>query len=114
MNKKELLELVKTGEGLTLEFKESVRSDIGRDICAFANSKGGKIILGIKDNGEIKGINITNSLKSQIQSSARNIDPTLSVETEIVENVLIVIVHEGSKKPYSVNGRFFLRIGANC
>jgi len=31
MDKKELLELIKTGEGLTLEFKESVSSNLGRE-----------------------------------------------------------------------------------
>ncbi|MFH1246787.1 MAG: RNA-binding domain-containing protein, partial [Candidatus Micrarchaeota archaeon] len=113
MNKKELLELIKTGEGLTLEFKEDIGSNLGKEICAFANSNGGKIVLGIKDNGEILGIKITNSLKSQIQSYARNIDPTFSVETEDVENTLVIHVLEVKKKPYSVNGQFFLRVGAN-
>ena len=114
MDKEELLELLKTGEGLTLEFKENVSSHLGKEICAFANSKGGRVILGVKDNGDILGIKITNALKSQIQTFARNIDPVFSVETDEVENVLIISVPEGKKKPYSVNGQFFLRIGANC
>jgi len=104
MNKKELLELINTGEGLTTEFKEDVSSSLGKEICAFANSQGGKIILGVKDNGEIIGVEITNLLKSQIQNFARNIDPTLTVEVEEVENLLVVHIPEGNKKPYSVNG----------
>lgn len=40
-----------------LEFKEcssgNLPTNIGRAICAFANSKGGKILLGVKDNGQI-------------------------------------------------------------
>ena len=113
MNKKELLKLIGIGEGLTLEFKEDISSNLGKEICALANTNGGKIVLGIKDNGEISGIKITNALKSQIQSFARNIDPTLSVETEDVENMLVIHVPEGKKKPYSVNGQFFIRVGAN-
>ena len=112
MNKNELLELVKTGEGLTLEFKENIGSNLGREICAFANGNGGKIVLGVKDNGEILGVRITNSLKSQIQSYARNIDPAFSVETEDLENILVIHVPEGKKKPYTANGQFFLRVGA--
>jgi len=87
MDKEELSELLKTGEGLTLEFKENVSSHLGKEICAFANSKGGRIILGVKDNGNILGIKTTNALKSQIQTFARNIDPVFSVETDEVEKV---------------------------
>ena len=113
MNKEELLKLIKTGEGLTLEFKENMGSNLGKEMCAFANTNGGKIILGVRDDGRVLGIKITNSLKSQIQDYARNIDPAFSVETEDVENILIIRVPEGKKKPYSVNGQFFIRIGAN-
>lgn len=53
VDKKELLELINTGEGYTLEFKKQLNSSIDREICAFANSKGGKIILGVDDRGEV-------------------------------------------------------------
>ncbi|MFH1916037.1 MAG: ATP-binding protein [Nanoarchaeota archaeon] len=111
---KEILNLIKTGEGLTLEFKENICSHLGKEICAFANTKGGKILLGVSDSGHISGIKITNELKSQIQSYARNIDLPIAVHLEDHENLLIVHILEGDKKPYSVNGQFFLRIGANC
>ncbi len=45
----ELLGIIKTGEGYTIEFKESINSSIGKDICAFANSSGGKLIIGVED-----------------------------------------------------------------
>ncbi|MBI5002424.1 ATP-binding protein [Candidatus Woesearchaeota archaeon] len=55
MDKKTLLDLMRCGEGLTLEFKENISSNLGKEICAFANASGGKIILGVKDDGSIKG-----------------------------------------------------------
>src|SRR3989344_6099040 len=113
MDKKELLKLTRTGEGLTLEFKENISSNLGKEICAFANTNGGKILLGIKDDGKVLGIKTTNSLKSQIQDYARNMDPIFSVETEEAGNILIIHVAEGKEKPYSVNGQFFIRIGPN-
>jgi ATP-dependent DNA helicase RecG len=113
MNNTELIELIKSGEGLTLEFKEDISSTLGKEICAFANAKGGRIILGIKDNGETKGIKTSNQLKSQIQSYARNIDPAFSVNIENVGDLIVIHVPEGDKKPYSANGQFFLRVGAN-
>ena len=68
---KAVIDLIKTGEGLTLELKEGINPDLGKEICAFANALGGKIILGVKDNGEIIGVKKTNSLMSQIQNFAR-------------------------------------------
>ena len=43
MNYNDLIELIKTKEGYTIEFKENVNSSIGREICSFANANGGKI-----------------------------------------------------------------------
>jgi len=74
-----IYELIKTGEGYTLELKERFSSSIGKEICAFANASGGKIILGVKDSGEIIGFNLTNIIKSQIQDIARNMDPSFHV-----------------------------------
>jgi len=66
MDKKELKFLISQDEGYNLEFKESISESIGRDICAFSNASGGKILVGVSDIGEVKGIKITNRTKSQI------------------------------------------------
>jgi ATP-dependent DNA helicase RecG len=44
MDIEELKFLITQGEGYKLEFKESFSDAIGKEICAFANSKGGKIL----------------------------------------------------------------------
>src|SRR3989338_2451946 len=113
MDKKELEFLLKEGEGYNLEFKEGDSSDLAKEICAFANATGGKVLIGVTDQGEIKGINITNRLKSQIVDIARNLDPKLEISLEEVGNILVVNTPEGKKKPYSVNGKFFMRYGPN-
>lgn len=113
MNRKDLLELIKTGEGYTLEVKETLNSSISREICAFANASGGKIILGVKDNGEIAGFNLTNAINSRIQDTVRNIDPALSIAVEKVSNLAIIYVPEGKEKPYFAQGHCYLRQGAN-
>ena len=56
MNKDSILDLIKTGEGITLEFKTNISSNLGKEICAFANTQGGKILLGVGDSGNIIGI----------------------------------------------------------
>jgi len=50
----EILNLIKIGEGHSLEFKESYTDTISKTICAFANATGGKIFLGVTDKGQIK------------------------------------------------------------
>lgn len=112
--KKELLELIETGEGYTLEFKESVSNNLGKEICAFANADGGKIILGVRDDGSIKGLKLSNSDTSKIQDIARNMDPSFHIFIKQVEDIVLINVPVGKNKPYSVNGHFYIRQGANC
>ncbi|MCK5177593.1 MAG: ATP-binding protein [Candidatus Aenigmarchaeota archaeon] len=113
MDIKQLIALVSTKEGYNLEFKEKLDKSIAKEICAFANASGGKIILGVSDLEEIKGFNLTNSNMSQIQDIARNMDPSFSVHIEQVGNLAVVYVPEGKDKPYFVSGHCHLRIGAN-
>ncbi|WP_461834781.1 AlbA family DNA-binding domain-containing protein [Desulfothermus sp.] len=47
------------GECINIEFKESKKAlnkDVYQTICAFLNRIGGHILLGVKDNGKIVGI----------------------------------------------------------
>ena len=46
-------------ESPNIEFKESWRNEYLKWICGFANTQGGVLYIGIKDNGEIYGIQIT-------------------------------------------------------
>jgi len=50
--------LIKQGEGLQLDFKFEISdaAKIARSLVAFANTKGGKLLVGVKDNGSIAGI----------------------------------------------------------
>ena len=113
MDKKEFEFILKEGEGYNLEFKESFSSDISKEICAFANAVGGKILIGVTDDKKIKGIKITNRLKSQIHDLVRNFDPKLEIILEEFNNILIINIPEGKNKPFSVNGKFYVRQGTN-
>jgi len=114
MKYSELLDIIKTGEGYTIEFKESINSSIGKGICAFANSSGGKIIIGVEDKtSKVIGYRLTNSDRSKVQDIARNMNPPFNVQIEQIKNLVIIYVPEGKNKPYTVNGHFYLRYGAN-
>ncbi len=112
MDKKELALILKEGEGYFIEFKESL-SGIEKEFVAFANSSGGKLFLGVTDEGKIKGLRITNRLKSDVQNIVRNCDPTIKVSIESLENILIIKVKEGKDKPYRCSSGFHKRIGSN-
>lgn len=113
MNNKELDFLIQEGEGFNLEFKESYNSNIAKEICAMANANGGKVLIGIADDGKIKPVVLNNRMKSEIQDLVRKFDPAFSVDISEFEGVVIIDVSEGKKKPYSTGGKFYMRQGAN-
>lgn len=54
-----LKELIRQGEHQTQDFKFRVddQKKIARTLSAFANTDGGRLLIGVKDNGKITGIN---------------------------------------------------------
>lgn len=81
-------ELIKEGEGQTCEFKlatEGLPRNLFETVCAFLNTIGGYIILGVKDNSEIVGVNPqkVNEIKKEFTSICNNeelIKPTISLK----------------------------------
>ena len=102
------------GDGFKVEFKEKL-ANLDREIVAFANASGGEIYLGVSDNGGIKGIELTNTLLSQIQDIAQNCDPSIRIHLKkyLPQRVLLILIEEGENKPYKCKDGFFLRVGPN-
>lgn len=113
MTKAELQLILQEGEGYRAEFKSSLNSDLQRELVAFANGSGGRIFLGVSDNGKVTGIEATNHLRSQIQQAASTCDPPVDIRLEAFENILIIEVKEGYDKPYRCTKGFFLRAGSS-
>lgn len=112
MDDKELQFILQEGEGQFIEFREEVRH-CDKDIVAFANASGGRLFLGVKDNGEVKGISVANSVLSQVQDIARNCDPSIPVQVKSWKNIIIVEIPEGNDKLYKCKEGFFIRMGPN-
>ncbi|MCK2097775.1 AlbA family DNA-binding domain-containing protein [Thauera aromatica] len=59
MTPEHLAQLLRGGEGLTVEFKrarEALNRDTYETICAFLNQRGGTLVLGAADDGTVTGI----------------------------------------------------------
>ena len=104
--------LVQEGEGTTLEFKEGLSGSLAREVVAMANTIGGRILLGVRDDGTIVGGKDSNALRARVQDLARNCDPPVTVVVEPVGGVLVVHVRESDAKPVQCSDGFFWRQGA--
>jgi predicted HTH transcriptional regulator len=89
--------LLQEGEGSMLEYKESISSPLSWELVAFANSAGGRILLGVRDDGSVKGIEDTNDLRAKIQDIARNCDPPVKILLERVERITVITVRESNE-----------------
>jgi ATP-dependent DNA helicase RecG len=104
--------LLQEGEGTTLEFKESLSSSLAREMVAFANTIGGRILLGVRDDGTVAGVTDSNLLRARIQDMARNCDPPVKLAVEPVGEVVVVHVHASDAKPVQCSEGFFWRQGS--
>lgn len=58
MNSDQILNIIDKGEGINTEFKKSFNDDAIISLTAFANSKGGKLFIGISDTKQITGLDL--------------------------------------------------------
>ena len=125
MNTAELRELLQAGEGAKVEFKrDEVRpNQLAKEIVAFANTNGGRVLLGVEDDGTISGIKRPN-LQEWLMDAVIGalITPQLIPDYEEVATaagqVGVVSVHPGTAKPYAVQQGarqgYYLRYGNTC
>ncbi len=104
--------LIREGEGLTLEFKERYTPRIDQDLVAFANARGGTLLLGVRDDGTVSGEHLTNELKAKINSLGRNCSPPVTVSLSHIGDVVAILVPEGMEKPYACGSGYYRRLDA--
>jgi hypothetical protein len=97
------------GESQTLEYKEVLPKgpELAREVVAFANQEGGRILCGVTDDGRIVGCSFPAKLHDHIAKLIRSFcepQPTISVEVVDVDDkkIIVITVEEGSDKPYNV------------
>ena len=111
MRLKDLKNLIATGESSFLEFKHKVASPekIAKEMVAFANTKGGRILIGVDDNGDIAGIESYYEEEFWLKQAATDVCvPPIDIKIEMVhagkKDVLVVEVPESESKPIAIKG----------
>jgi len=95
------------GEGVTLDFKKTITSceKIARTMVSFANNKGGRLLIGVADDGTIKGVKSEDEERYMITRAAQLFSkPALEPRFEEVyvddKLVLVVEIPESDTKPH--------------
>ncbi|WP_412469004.1 helix-turn-helix domain-containing protein [Pedobacter sp. KLB.chiD] len=99
--------LILQGEGVMLDFKKTITSTekIAKSLVAFANNKGGKLLIGVADNGAIKGVKSEEEEKYMILTAAHQFcKPAIEPHFEEIyvddKLVLVVEIPESDTKPH--------------
>jgi predicted HTH transcriptional regulator len=102
---KYIINLIKQGEHQTLDFKYSITDSkkIARSLVAFANTLGGTLLIGVKDNGSIVGIDSEEEyymIEAAAQMYCKPEIPFNVTKWNINgKTILEVIVKESKKRP---------------
>jgi len=117
----ELIEKISLGEDTTIEFKRALphRNSLADEIAAFANARGGVILIGVDDNREIVGIDrreLDTAEKTVVEICQDSIDPVLFIFTEklrIDDKNLLKIEVPRSLFVHKTSNGYFIRQGSS-
>ena len=94
-------------ESIHLELKKEYVKDILKTVIAFANTSGGKIYIGIDDDGKVLGVQKLDTDILKLSNSIRDsIKPDITLFTSILvekidsKDVIVVDVQKGASSPY--------------
>lgn len=124
MTRAELLELITNGENSGVEFKcDDLRPEqLAKEVVALANFRGGRILLGVDDDGTVGGIQ-REDLERWVMDTVfgRYVHPMIipfyeEVKIDEQHRVAVISVSQGATKPYVVRDRdredIYIRVGS--
>ncbi|MDR0751114.1 MAG: putative DNA binding domain-containing protein [Christensenellaceae bacterium] len=114
-------------ENICLELKSEYTDDIKKSVIALANTKGGRIIIGINDDGHVVGLSNSDDTALRVVQSCRNsivpdITSSIEVKKEIIDEKEIVVIKvskDFASYPYYLRdkglkfGGVFVRVGSS-
>ncbi|GAA4835087.1 RNA-binding domain-containing protein [Algivirga pacifica] len=122
----DLLKIISKGESQEVEFKQTLPNiyKTAKTMVSFANTDGGMILVGVRDNKSISGIDPEEEEYLINEAATLYCDPPVDIqferiETEEEEMVLIVHVPESDQKPHyaldkNEEWNAYIRSGDQC
>lgn len=123
MTEFELKQILEKGEDSQQQFKQLIVNGnaLAAEMVAFSNSLGGKLLVGVNDDGQITGLSLEQSqaLNQLISNTAsHSVRPPINPMTENIKTaqglVIIIRIKKGLNKPYmDTQGFFWVKSGAD-
>lgn len=110
-----------SGESATQEFKIRPSSgcirEAGEAVSAFLNTRGGRVLFGVDDNGSLVGQSISDKTLREVSGElGQHLDPPAfpRIEAIAIDGSLSVVAVEtdrGARRPHSFRGKAYRRVG---
>ena len=123
METADLIEIISRGEDSRHQFKVNITNaaSLAEEIVALSNSGGGRIFVGVNDDGSVRGLtpeDIARLNNLIANTAAQNVRPAVNPVTENVAHangiVLVITISDGLSKPYmDSKGVIMVKCGAN-
>ena len=83
----DVAKLIAKGESRTVEFKRSTGElrEAMQTLCAFSNSEGGRVLVGVRPDGKIAGQQISEQTRHEIAAASERFEPPIEVTVETLD-----------------------------
>ena len=114
-NTTDISKLIEKGEGEMLEFKSSFNNEAIETMVAFANTIGGRVLVGVNHKSEIIGVKVNEeSAQNWVNEIKGKTAPAIIPNVNIVQHndktIVIFTIEEYPIKPIAIRGKYFKRV----
>jgi predicted HTH transcriptional regulator len=125
VSKHPIKQLIEAGEGLKLDFKQLIQNPrkIAKSMVSFANTEGGVLLIGVRDNGSIAGIKSEEEVHMLELAASFHCKPEVTYRIQEIsiegKTILNVYIPKGKDKPYYSRGEddkwwVYVRVNDKC